>query len=113
MRLPGVERAVVDRAKIRDYLLSMEHPIGRFKAAFFCALGYSRGEWERLREDLLEVARTGVAVEGRRNVFGQMYEVRGMLVGPSGRRANITTVWIIVHGDDSPQLVTAFPGEGR
>jgi len=36
MRLPGV--AVVDEAKVRDYLLSDSHPIGRFKAAFFLAL---------------------------------------------------------------------------
>jgi hypothetical protein len=37
MVLPGSEHAVIDAAKLRDYLLSYEHPVGRFKAAFFAA----------------------------------------------------------------------------
>jgi hypothetical protein len=37
--LPGVDAAVVDPAKIRDYLLSDSHPVGRFKCTFFVVLG--------------------------------------------------------------------------
>jgi Domain of unknown function (DUF6883) len=44
MRLPGIDDAVVDDGKNRDYLLSESHPVGRFKAAFFSALGYSVGK---------------------------------------------------------------------
>lgn len=39
MRLPNADRAAIDAAKIRDYLLSEMHPVGRFKAAFFSTLG--------------------------------------------------------------------------
>jgi len=39
MSLPNAERAVVDPVKVRDYLLSAVHPIGRFKARFFVAMG--------------------------------------------------------------------------
>ena len=35
MKVPQAELAVVDPAKVRDYLLSPEHPVGRFKATFF------------------------------------------------------------------------------
>ena len=35
MSLPNLDRAVIDPAKVRDYLLSDVHPVGRFKAAFF------------------------------------------------------------------------------
>jgi len=52
VQLPGVDQAVVDVAKIRDYLLSRAHPVGRFKAAFFTLLGYSAAEWEVLAGDL-------------------------------------------------------------
>lgn len=38
--IPNIERAVVEPAKIRDDLLSATHPVDRFKAAFFRALGY-------------------------------------------------------------------------
>lgn len=49
MVLPEAEHAVVDAAKVRDYLLSHEHAIGRFKAVFFETLGYKRLEWARLQ----------------------------------------------------------------
>jgi hypothetical protein len=39
MILPRAEDAVVEPAKLRDTLLSREHPVGRFKAAFFESLG--------------------------------------------------------------------------
>ena len=41
MKLPFAERAIVEPEKVREYLLSPTHPVGRFKAAFFHALGYS------------------------------------------------------------------------
>lgn len=42
MRLPNVERAVVEDATVRDYLLSPEHPVGWANARFFTALGFTR-----------------------------------------------------------------------
>ena len=38
MNLPNADRAVIDARKVRSYLLSRSHPIGRFKAAFARAL---------------------------------------------------------------------------
>lgn len=108
--LPGSKNAVIDAAKLCDYLLSHEHPVGRFKAVFFETLGYELASWPRLQHDLLELCRTGVATEGRTSQFGRKYEVRGTLEGPSGRRAEVVTVWVILVGEDVPRLVTAFPG---
>ena len=110
MKLPGVEHAVVDPAKIRDYLLSTSHQVGRFKAQFFFALGYSQERWETLAADLRRHAADGTAVEGERSTYGQKFEIRGRLVGPSGRDAEIISVWIILRGADAPRFVTAFPG---
>jgi len=113
MKLPRAEHAVVEDAKVRDYHLSREHPVGRFKAAFFGALGYTRAGWQRLQEDLLELGRVGVVEQRQKSPFGQKYEVRGILTGPSGGRADVTTVWIVLDGEDVPRFVTAFPGEVR
>jgi hypothetical protein len=110
MRLPAAELAIIDAAKIRDYLLSPEHPVGRSKAAFFGALGYARRDWEQLQQDLLTLAQTEEAALGQASDFGQKYEVRGIIQGPSGRRAAVITVWIVLSGEDFPRLVTAFPG---
>ena len=110
-RLPNAEHAIVPQAKICDYLLSSSHPIGRFKAAFFGAFGYTIEDWQRLRTDLLQIARSGIAVPGPVSPYGQKYEVRATLVGPSGWRTDLVTVWIILDGETYPQFVTAFPGE--
>ena len=111
MKLPAAERAVIEPAKIRDYLLSTSHPVGRFKAPFFASLGYTSAHWRRLDEDLRDLAVSGDAELGKGSPYGQKYEIRGTLRGPSGRAAGVLTVWIILFGGDVPQFVTAFPGE--
>jgi hypothetical protein len=113
MRLPAADAAIVDLGKVRDYLLSREHPVGRFKAAFFAALGYTSEDWQQLRRDLVALAASGEASVGRSSAFGQKYEVSGTIRGPSGRRAVVVTVWIILTGEGSPRFVTAYPGEAQ
>jgi hypothetical protein len=107
---PGVESAIVDPAKIRDYLLSPVHPVGRFKALVFLALGYKAEAWEVLRDDLLALARDGAAVPGQASVYGQKYEVSGTLHGPNGRQARVTSIWLVPVGGEVPRFITAFPG---
>ena len=111
MKLPAAERAVIPPAKIRDYLLSNSHPVGRFKAPFFANLGYTSANWRRLEKDLLDLAVSGDAELGKGSLYGQKYEIHGILNGPSGRSAGVLTVWIILFGGDVPHFVTAFPGE--
>ena len=111
MRLPNGGSAIVSEAKIRDYLLSPTHPIGRFKAVFFSALGYTIDNWERLQADLLKLAESGEAFVEQASAYGQKYEVRGILIGPLGRQADLITVWIVLNGGTYPQFVTAYPGE--
>ena len=107
--LPAVERAYIEPTKVRDYLLSSVHPVGRFKAVVFQALGYKPEEWERLRDDLLALARTTAAVPGQASTFGQKYEVSGTLRGPNGREARFTSVWLVPAGHEAPRFITAFP----
>lgn len=110
MRLPNVSLVVVEDSKVRDYLLSHTHPVGRFKAAFFAALGFSADRWEALRDALLELARTGEAVPGQASPFGLKFEIRATLQGPSGRQASVLTVWMVSNGQDFPHFITAHPG---
>jgi hypothetical protein len=111
MKLPEAQRALIAPAKIRDYLLSKSHPVGRFKEPFFASLGYSVAEWSRLEQDLLTLAASGDAEPGRESPYGQKYEIRGTLNGPNGKSAPVMTVWIVRSGNEVPQFVTAFPGE--
>jgi hypothetical protein len=108
VNIPGAERTVVDVAKVRDYLLSLEHPVGRAKAQFFEQLGFSRANSTTLRSQLQEFA-SGEAELGAPTPFGQKYVVRGTIRGTVAAAA-IVTVWIVLHGEDFPRFVTAFPG---
>ena len=110
MKLPNADHALIEPAKLYDYLLSSTHPIGRFKSSFFAALGYSKEQWPHLEADLLELAATGEAERGQITEYGQKYEIRGILRGPTDKVAEIVSVWIILTGEDIPRFVTAFPG---
>jgi hypothetical protein len=46
VKLPGLERAVVTREKIVDYLLSPSHPTS--KAGFFTRFGWTSDAWQAL-----------------------------------------------------------------
>jgi hypothetical protein len=108
---PAREPVQIEPAKVRDYLLSKEHPVGHFKAAFFEGLGYSAAEWQRLDADLRQLAASGDLALGPRIRYGQKYEIRGTLRGPVGRVAHVVTIWIVRPDEGTLRFVRAFPGE--
>ncbi len=42
--------------------------------------------------------------------YGSKFVVHDRLETPTGREVDLVSVWIILHGEDRPRLVTAFPG---
>ena len=110
MKVPNCRLARIDTAKIRDYLLSSVHPVGRFKSAFFASLGYSSGDWRRFEADLRGHLQDHEVVRTQPSRYGMKYVVRGNLTGPSGA-ADVLTVWIVLDGESAPRFITAYPGE--
>lgn len=102
--------AVISAEKLRDYLLSPEHPIGRYKSAYFRSLGYTQEHWQ-----LLETSIRGLLDATARELgateFGRKLAVHGTITGPSGRSARVVTVWIILTGEAVARFVTAYPEE--
>ena len=109
LKIPGAERAIVDLAKVRDYLLSPEHRVGGAKARFFAQLGLDQQNWAVLHEQLCGFAKQEAQLGGATR-FGQKYVVPGTIQGPSGRSASLVVIWIILNGEDFPRFVTAYPG---
>ena len=109
--IPNADRAVIDPAKLRGYLLSGTHPVGRFKARFFARLGYSTDNWQRLDEDLRRQHLSTPVHRVEVTRYGQKYEIRAILKGPNGRSAQVVSVWFVPAGFDTPRFVTAYPGE--
>ena len=113
MQIPNADRAIIDPAKLHGYLLSRSHPVGRFKAAFFLALGYSTEDWRRLEADLRSQHLSKDATAEARTSHGQKYAIHGTLVGPSGSSAGVVSVWFVRPGEEFPRFVTAYPEGGR
>jgi hypothetical protein len=108
--LPNADRAEIDPAKLHGYLLSATHPVGRFKARFFAALGYTADEWRALEADLRIQHLSQPVVPGPRLPFGQSYTIRAILKGPSGEASVVVSVWFIRSTTAVPHFVTAYPG---
>ena len=108
MRLPNADRAIVPSEKLRDYILSPAHPVGRFKSVFFRGLGYDASAYERLEMDIRALL-GGETEAAETNKFGTKYLVPGILVGPNGRSGKIVTVWIILSEESTPRFITAYP----
>ena len=111
MKLPRADDAIIPAAKLRDYLLSFRHPVGRLKARFFASLGYTEDNWERLAADLRSQHLQLDAEETGGSRYGRKFVITGALAGPSGKGATIVSVWVIRTGEERPRFVTAYPGE--
>ena len=109
MRLPNAEQAQIDPNKLKEYLLSETHPIGRSKARFLHDIGYNESKPEILEETLLKIARTEEIVETVQSVHGTKYIIDGMIIPPQGDQVRLRTVWIVDRGQDYPRFVTAYP----
>jgi hypothetical protein len=108
--LPNAAEAEIDAEKLHGYLLSPTHPVGRFKARFFAALGYTAAEWQVLEADLRIQHLSQEATPGPEMAYGQSYTIRAILKGPNGESAIVVSVWFIRVGVAVPHFVTAYPG---
>jgi hypothetical protein len=80
VNLPA-ETAVIEPAKLREYLLSLDHPDGRGKARYLALLGYTREHWERLARDLRQQILPLDAQPAGESRWGVKYEILGLLRG--------------------------------
>jgi hypothetical protein len=108
VKLPHHDSVQVDIRKVRDYLLSPMHPVGRFKARVFKALGFDVAAVEAFVAEVRRIASEGDVSEVEDFEFGRKYTVPGELRGPIGS-ARVLTVWIQDSGREDVRLVTVRP----
>jgi hypothetical protein len=109
MNLPNSEKAVVTPDKLKDYLLSKSHLVGRWKASFFRSIGFNETNVNELKDALLDVAHRGEVKSTTTSAFGVKYVVEGKIFAPNGKNVIIQTVWVVESGEVRPRLVTAYP----
>jgi hypothetical protein len=108
VKLPQAERVEIDVRKVSDYLLSSAHPVGRFKARVFRALGFDQVTLDPFVAEVRRIAAQGTVAEVEDFEFGRKYTVPGELKGPRGT-ARVVTVWIQAMGREDVRLVTVRP----
>ena len=108
MKIPRHEDVQVDESKVSGYLLSEAHPIGRFKARFFRALGFQAATPQGFIGELRRIAAEGEVAQSVETSFGHKYLVPGELRGPRGS-AWVITVWFVERGGDRARLITVHP----
>ena len=103
--LRNLERAYIPEAKIRHYAFR-----DLYKSRMFRALGYSEeaGNWEALRDAILEGLPRHPAVLDKQDQYGITYEVTIAVGGPVGKEAPVKTYWICEWGEESPRLITLY-----
>ena len=108
-RLPNADSAIVDLAKITEYLLNDAHPQGSAKSRFLKLFGFKLDRPDELERALLAHARAHPISRIRSSLFGPKFEVSGPMAAPDGRLLHVRTVWIIRLGDANPAFVTLKP----
>ncbi len=108
--LPNIDKAIIPPEKLRDYLLSPSHPVGKFKAAYFRTLGYTSDNWERLEADI-RIILDNEATAKEHTKYGQKFEVRGYISSPSDRTVLLVTAWMLLNDENIPRFITAYPGD--
>jgi hypothetical protein len=108
LRLPNVERALIDLAKLREYSLNPSHPEGKHKARVFkAALGLTIDDAERLRELLLEAILISEATPLSDTPYGKRFIVDFDVEGFHGSVV-VRSAWMIRNGEDFPRLTTCY-----
>jgi hypothetical protein len=108
VKLPGADSVRIEDRKVRGYLLSLAHPVGRFKARVFAAAGFTESSADGFIAEVRRIAESGDVEEVKDIGFGRKYTVPGELPGPTGA-VGVVTVWIQEPGQPGPRLVTVQP----
>ncbi len=108
MKLPSTEPVEIGPDKIGSHLLSRSHPVGRFKARVFAALGFDETNADAFAQELRRIAAKGEVTKTEETKFGRKYTVPGELKGPSGTLA-VLTGWFQAVGASGVRLVTVRP----
>jgi hypothetical protein len=108
LRLP--DRATIASEKLCDYFLKQR--VQNDKSKFLVRAGYALKNWRQLEHDIRRQILPVEAKLTHKTRYGNMFEIRGKLVGPNGVSLNIVTIWMMEHKSQETKLITLFPDKG-
>ena len=109
MQLPNREKAYIPISKLKDYLLSETHSVGKSKAKFLRSVGFNNTNAHLLKRGLINIAHSQDIKETILSPHGIKYIIDGLLQTPASDSIKMRTVWIIDRDQGRPRFVTAYP----
>lgn len=107
-RLPADAGLLVESAKIHEYLLNRDHPVGKDKAAYFLGKGFSEKDAGSLIEALKRHARSRPVIQESSTDFGTKLCIECDLDFPDGKERCIQTVWVR-ESEGQYRFITSVP----
>ena len=105
MKLP--DDSIITREKITEYLLKWQPD--NDKSQFLARAGYSSANWQRLLEDIRTQILPTEAELMRKTAYGDLFRIRGKLLGPNGVSLRVITVWMAEYASQQTKFITLFP----
>ncbi|MCL5031560.1 MAG: hypothetical protein M1480_21355 [Bacteroidetes bacterium] len=99
--------AIITPEKIKEYLLSQRKR--NDKSKWLAKAGYTLENWNELETDLRTQILNKDAVYTDTTIYGNIFEIKGVLNGPNGMSLEVCTIWIIEHESESTKFITMYP----
>ena len=99
-------KATIPEAKLTKYLLIRQPKDD--KSAFLAQAGYNLDNWQKLEKDLREFL-LNEATLNKKTSFGEIYEIKGVLVGSNSVSLRVSTYWIIDSLTNETRFITLLP----
>ncbi len=104
MKLPS--DSIIAPGKLTEYLLKWRPE--NDKCGFLAQAGYVLENWERLLRDIREQILPLEAHFVETTDYGEVYEIRGLLLGPSGVELNVVTIWMTERASKQTKFITLY-----
>ncbi len=109
MKLPNGKKAIIQRKKLTDYILSETHSTGKFKAKIFRKFGLVEVNVSIFEKELQKIAESEDVIDLQTSQYGTKYVLDGNINAPHGKTIHVRTIWIIEKGQKNPRFITVYP----
>ena len=103
------EKICINRQKISDYLLNVNHPDGGTKAKLLISLGFDINNASVLENMITKHATGNDVSKVIATPFGEKFLVEGIIETPSGKFLQIRSVWVKESKEELLKFVTLYP----
>lgn len=83
------------------------------KSIFLGIAGYTLKNWNRLADDIRTQLLPHDALLVRETPFGNLYKVRGVLLGPNGKKLKVVSIWMTEYETKVSKFITLYPDKEK